>query len=99
VRAKNGATAERMHGALAQRYGGEAFVHVMPFGQTPQTRHVRGSNHCFIGVVGEARAGRATLIAAIDNLTKGASGQGVQNFNLMFGYPETTGIDMLPLFP
>ena len=52
-----------------------------------------------IGVVAEARAGRATLIAAIDNLTKGASGQGVQNFNLMFGYPETTGIDMLPLFP
>jgi N-acetyl-gamma-glutamyl-phosphate reductase len=99
VRAKNGATAERMHGALVQRYGGESFVHVMPFGQTPQTRHVRGSNHCFIGVVGEARAGRATLISAIDNLTKGASGQGVQNFNLMFGYPETTGVDMLPLFP
>jgi N-acetyl-gamma-glutamyl-phosphate reductase len=99
VRALNGGTAERMHGALAQHYGGENFVHVMPFGQTPQTRHVRGSNHCFIGVVADAKLGRATLISAIDNLTKGASGQGVQNFNLMFGYPETTAIDMLPLFP
>jgi N-acetyl-gamma-glutamyl-phosphate reductase len=99
VRSLNGAGAERIHGALAQRYGGENFVHVMPFGQTPQTRHVRGSNHCFIGVVGDAKPGRATLISAIDNLTKGASGQGVQNFNLMFGYPEATAIDMLPLFP
>ena len=99
VRAQGGATAERMHGALSQRYGGENFVHVMPFGQTPQTRHVRGSNHCFIGVVADAKPGRATIISAIDNLTKGASGQGVQNFNLMYGYPETTGIDMLPLFP
>jgi N-acetyl-gamma-glutamyl-phosphate reductase len=99
VRALNGGTAERMHGALQQRYGGEHFVHVMPFGQTPQTRHVRGSNHCFIGVVADTRRGRATVISAIDNLTKGASGQGVQNFNLMFGYPETTGIDMLPMFP
>lgn len=99
VRAQNGATAERMHGELSQRYGGESFVHVMPFGQTPQTRHVRGSNHCFIGVVAEARTGRATIVSAIDNLTKGASGQGVQNFNLMYGYPETTGVDMLPMFP
>ncbi len=99
VRTTGGATAERVHGALAQRYGGENFIHVMPLGQTPQTRHVRGSNHCFIGVVGEAKPGRVTLISAIDNLTKGASGQGVQNFNLMFNYPETTAIDMLPLFP
>jgi N-acetyl-gamma-glutamyl-phosphate reductase len=83
VRALNGGTAERMHGALT----------------TPQTRHVRGSNHCFIGVVADKKKGRATVISAIDNLTKGASGQGVQNFNLMFGYPETTGIDMLPMFP
>lgn len=44
-------------------------------------------------------SGRATLISATDNLTKGASGQGVQNFNLMYGYPETTGVDMLPLLP
>ena len=78
---------------------GEHFVHVMPFGQTPQTRHVRGSNHCFIGVVGEAKTGRATVISALDNLTKGASGQGVQNFNLMHGFPETTALEQQPLFP
>ncbi|MCE9523277.1 MAG: N-acetyl-gamma-glutamyl-phosphate reductase [Alphaproteobacteria bacterium] len=99
VRGVNGATAEGLHGTLAQRFEGENFVHVMPFGETPQTRHVRGSNHCFIGVVADAKTGRAIIISAIDNLTKGASGQGVQNFNLMYGYPETTGIDMLPLFP
>jgi N-acetyl-gamma-glutamyl-phosphate reductase len=99
VRGVNGATAETMHAHLAARFEGEPFVHVMPFGQTPQTRHVRGSNHVFIGVVADRVPGRAILVAVLDNLVKGATGQGVQNFNLMFGYPETTGLEQLPLFP
>lgn len=99
VRGVNGATAEKLHAHLAARYEGEPFVHVMPFGQTPQTRHVRGSNHVFIGVAADRVKGRAILVCVLDNLVKGATGQGVQNFNLMFGYPETTGLEQLPLFP
>lgn len=99
VRGKAGATAEVLHAHLARRFEGEPFVHVMPFGQTPQTRHVRGSNHVFIGVAKDRVPGRAILVCVLDNLVKGATGQGVQNFNLMFGYPETTGLEQLPLFP
>lgn len=99
VRGVNGATAETMHAQLARRFEGEPFVHVMPFGQTPQTRHVRGSNHVFIGVAADRVKGRAILVCVLDNLVKGATGQGIQNFNLMFGYPETMGLEQLPLFP
>ena len=59
--------------------------------QTPQTRHVRGSNMTFIGVAKDRVPGRAIVISALDNLVKGASGQAVQNMNLMLGYPETHG--------
>jgi N-acetyl-gamma-glutamyl-phosphate reductase len=99
VRATQGGSAEQLHAHLARRFQGEPFVHVMPFGQTPQTRHVRGSNHAFIGVAPDRVKGRAILVCVIDNLVKGATGQGVQNFNIMFGYPETTGLEQLPLFP
>ena len=70
---------------------GADFVHVLPFGETPQTRHVRGSNMTFIGVAKDRVPGRAIVISALDNLVKGASGQAIQNMNLMMGYPETDG--------
>ena len=66
-------------------------MHVLPFGQTPQTRHVRGSNMTFIGVAKDRVPGRAIVISALDNLVKGASGQAVQNMNLMLGYPGDDG--------
>jgi N-acetyl-gamma-glutamyl-phosphate reductase len=84
---------------LAQAYRGEPFVHVLPFGKTPQTRHVRGSNHTHIGVAADRRSDRAILVAALDNLVKGASGQAVQNMNAMLGFAETTGLDQIALFP
>jgi N-acetyl-gamma-glutamyl-phosphate reductase len=74
-------------------------VHVLPFGETPQTRHVRGSNMTFIGVAADRVPGRAIVIAALDNLVKGASGQAVQNMNLMLGFPETMGLTQVALFP
>ena len=75
-------------------------MHVLPFGQAPQTRHVRGSNMTFIGVVRRtASPGRAIIVSALDNLTKGASGQAVQNMNVMLGYPEGMGISQAALFP
>ena len=74
-------------------------MHVLPFGQMPQTRHVRGSNMTFIGVAKDRIAGRAIVCSALDNLVKGASGQAVQNMNVMLGYPETMGIEQVALFP
>ena len=65
----------------------------------PQTRHVRGTNFCHIGVVADRIPGRAILVSVIDNLVKGASGQAMQNLNLMFGLPEETAIGQLALFP
>jgi N-acetyl-gamma-glutamyl-phosphate reductase len=88
-----------LHALLSKSYAKEPFVHVLPFGSTPQTRHVRGSNMTFLGVVADRMAGRAIIVSALDNLTKGASGQAVQNMNLMLGFPETMGLEQVALFP
>jgi N-acetyl-gamma-glutamyl-phosphate reductase len=93
------ASPQDLHALLAKSYGNEPFVHVLPFGATPQTRHVRGSNMTFIGVVADRVAGRAIIVSTLDNLTKGASGQAVQNMNLMLGFAETTGLEQIALFP
>ena len=90
---------QELRAMLAKSYAAEPFVHVLPFGTLPQTRHVRGSNMTFIGVAADRVAGRAILGSALDNLTKGASGQAVQNMNLMLGFPETTGLEQVALFP
>ena len=84
---------------LLKRYMNEHFVHVLPFGEMPQTRHVRGSNLTFIGVARDRRAPRLILGAALDNLVKGASGQAVQCMNLMLGFPETMALEQVALFP
>ncbi len=99
VRGAKAAAAQDQHALLAKAYREEPFVHVLPFGTTPQTRHVRGSNMTLIGVAADRIAGRAIIIAALDNLTKGASGQAVQNMNLMLGFPETMGLEQVALFP
>lgn len=93
------ASAQDLHAILGKAYGREPFVHVLPFGTLPQTRHVRGSNMTFIGVAADRIGGRAIIGAALDNLTKGASGQAVQNMNVMQGLAETTGLEQQPLFP
>jgi N-acetyl-gamma-glutamyl-phosphate reductase len=74
-------------------------VITLPFGQHPSTKHVRGSNFVHIGVFGDRIDGRVTVIAALDNLTKGSSGQAIQNANLMLGLDETAGLMLAPLFP
>jgi len=99
VRGRRGRTAEDLHAIVSERYAKEPFVHVLPFGKTPQTRHVRGSNMTLIGVAADRIPGRAILVSTLDNLTKGASGQAVQNMNLVLGFPETMGIDQPPMFP
>jgi N-acetyl-gamma-glutamyl-phosphate reductase len=99
VRGKRGRIPQELHEILLKFYAKEPFVHVLPFGETPHTRHVRGSNITMIGVVADRVPGRAIVISALDNLVKGASGQAIQNMNLVMGYPETMGIDQVALFP
>lgn len=91
--------AEDLHDRLHETYAQEPFVHVLPYKTAPQTRFVRGSNHCMIGVFPDRVPGRAILLAALDNLVKGASGQAVQNMNLVFGFDERAGLDHLAVFP
>ncbi|SFG19844.1 N-acetyl-gamma-glutamyl-phosphate reductase [Palleronia marisminoris] len=91
--------AEAIHAALSETYADEPFLQVLPMGEAPSTRHVRGSNFCHLGVVQDRREGRAIIVAALDNLTKGSSGQALQNANLMLGLEETAGLMLAPCFP
>jgi N-acetyl-gamma-glutamyl-phosphate reductase len=99
VRGLAGRSPQDLHALLAKAYGGEPFVHVLPFGEMPQTRHVRGSNMTFIGVAADRIAPRAIIVSVLDNLVKGAAGQAVQNMNLVLGFPETMGLEQVALFP
>ena len=81
------------------RYASEPFVDVMPQGSHPQTRSVRGSNICRISVVRPQDGDKVVVMSAIDNLVKGASGQALQNMNIMFGFAETCGLEAPPLLP
>ena len=72
---------------------------MLPFGEAPATRHVRGSNFVHVGVIPDRRPGRVMVFSTLDNLTKGSSGQAMQNANLMLGLDETAGLMLAPLFP
>lgn len=90
---------ESIRGIYREFYDSEPFVHVFPKGRLPQTKWTYGSNHCHLGLVLDDRTGRLVIVSAIDNLVKGASGQAVQNLNILFGLPETTGLDRPAIFP
>ena len=81
------------------RYAAEPFVDVMPPGSHPETRSVRGANICRLAVHRPGGGDVVVVLSVIDNLVKGAAGQAVQNMNLMFGLPEATGLDQVPLSP
>ncbi len=80
-------------------YDDEPFVHILEKGQVPQTRHVRGSNHCQIGIFADRTPNSAVIVSVIDNLTKGSSGQAIQNYNLTQGWDETLGLGYVGVFP
>lgn len=90
---------QAIHRALADRYADEPFIHTLPFGALPSSHDVRGSNHVHIGVTGDRIPGRALVVATLDNLCKGSSGQALQNANLMLGIDETAGLMLTPVFP
>jgi N-acetyl-gamma-glutamyl-phosphate reductase len=91
--------ADAVHAALSEAYAEEPFLIVLPKGEVPSTRHVRGSNFCHVGIVGDRIEGRTIVVVALDNLTKGSSGQALQNANLMLGEAETTGLLAPAVFP
>lgn len=91
--------AQTVYDTLSAAYADERFITMLPFGEAPSSHHVRGSNFCHIGVTADRIEGRAIVIATLDNLTKGSSGQALQNANLMLGEEETAGLMMAPLFP
>ncbi|ADQ83259.1 N-acetyl-gamma-glutamyl-phosphate reductase [Methylovorus sp. MP688] len=82
-----------------QRYANERFVDVLPKGAHPETRSVRGSNQCRIAVHRPQGGDTVVVLSVIDNLVKGAAGQAVQNMNIMFGFAENTGLEIVPLLP
>ena len=94
-----GANADDLRAALDAAYRDEPFVHVTTKGVLPQTQNVRGSNYVQIGVVADRIKNRAIVISTLDNLVKGSAGQAIQNMNLMFGLPETSGLEQIALFP
>lgn len=91
--------AKIVHQALEKAYETEPFLQVLPFGSLPSTRDIAGSNFCHLGVIGDRIPGRAMVVAVLDNLTKGSSGQAIQNANLMLGLRETEGLMLAPVFP
>ena len=82
-----------------QRYATEPFVDVMPPGSLPDTRSVRASNMCRLAVYQPRGGDTVVILSVIDNLVKGAAGQAVHNMNIMFGLPETTGLEQIPVLP
>jgi len=92
-------TSEKLVKHYQDYYDGEPFVRILPAGQFANTRYVSGSNFCDIGLQIDHRNDRVVVTSAIDNLVKGASGQAVQNMNIMLGLDEKTGLDFAPAFP
>ena len=92
-------TSAQAHQILTERYQNEPFVRVLPLDNYPQIKHVNGSNFCDVGTKVDERTGRLIVISAIDNLVKGASGQALQNLNIMFDLPEIMGLESAAVFP
>jgi N-acetyl-gamma-glutamyl-phosphate reductase len=92
ARLAGGTSTTQLRDALKTAYADEPFVHVLPEGTWPTTAAVAGSNSAHLQVAADTHAGRAVVVAAIDNLVKGAAGQAVQNANLMLGFDETAGL-------
>ena len=96
---KKDVSLEELHSLYCNFYSKEKFVRICPFGQYPNISSVGGSNYCDIGLAVDLRTKRVILMAAIDNLIKGAAGQAVQNMNIVCGFEEDAGLRTAPLYP
>lgn len=98
ARLKPGVTASQVREAYLESYRNEPFARLV-LAAAPQTKHTLGNNDCLIQPVVDERTGRLIAISALDNLVKGAAGQAIQNMNVMYGYPETLGLDQRAVYP
>lgn len=96
---KEGISVKEVREAYIDFYEGEFFVKVLEEGRFPRTKDTYGSNHCHIGLAYDEHTGKLIIISAIDNLMKGASGQAVQNMNILFDFPESMGLDFPAIYP
>lgn len=96
---KKNVTGEEVKAIYDKYYADEKFVRVLGEGVCPETKWVEGSNYVDIGFKLDPRTNRIVMMGAIDNLVKGAAGQAVQNMNLLFGLPESEGLELVPMFP
>ena len=92
-------TTKQLIDLYEKHYENERFVRISQEKVYPSTNQVRGSNYCDIGIKVNSSNNTAVIVSVIDNLVKGASGQAVQNMNVMMGYEETTGLETTPVFP
>ncbi len=92
-------TVDKLQSVFQEFYQNEPFVDVLPKGISPATRNVKGANHCQLSVNYLPHNGRIVVLSVIDNLVKGASGQAIQNMNIMLGIDETTGLNSIALLP
>jgi N-acetyl-gamma-glutamyl-phosphate reductase len=99
VKLRAGKTVEQVRAALHAAYEHEPFVHILPEGKYPHTQFVSGTNHCVMSVAAGHAPGTVVLVSVIDNLVKGASGQAVQNMNVMYGFAETLSLTGAAVFP
>ena len=91
---------EELYSIYAEYYRGEPFVRISgPDTPLPSLKDIKGTNEVFIGPRSDQRTGKLTIVSCLDNLVKGASGQAVQNMNIMAGFPETTGLEQTPIHP
>ncbi|WP_374724153.1 N-acetyl-gamma-glutamyl-phosphate reductase [Calidifontibacillus erzurumensis] len=99
AKAKSEISTEELLEIYQEAYHEKPFVRVRPKGVFPSTKEVYGSNYCDIGLAYDERTGRITVVSVIDNLVKGAAGQAIQNFNIMLGLDERTGLNFIPVYP
>ncbi|MGP6139703.1 MULTISPECIES: N-acetyl-gamma-glutamyl-phosphate reductase [unclassified Jeotgalibaca] len=99
VKNEQGLSEDELHSLYKHHFEGEHFIRVLKKGDTPTTKAVSGSNYCDIGLAIDKRTDTIIIMSAIDNLIKGASGQAIQNMNLMFGLEETKGLTQAPIWP
>jgi N-acetyl-gamma-glutamyl-phosphate reductase len=99
VKLKDNCTTKEINELYQEFYKNKPFIRIRPEGNVPATKEVTGSNYCDIGVHVDPRTSRLTVISVIDNLVKGAAGQAIQNFNIMNGWDERTGLENIPMYP
>ncbi|PLX99712.1 MAG: N-acetyl-gamma-glutamyl-phosphate reductase [Desulfuromonas sp.] len=92
-------SSDELNNLYREFYAGERFIRILPGNDLPNVAYVRGTNFCDIGLVSDQRTGRVIVVSVIDNLVKGAAGQAVQNMNVMCGFQETLGLEIVPAFP